>query len=153
MRRLIHRLICVSCVLILPPAMAFETAEPAAAAITVDGSRLPPLPTPLPDGNPYRGNAAVAEVGREIFNQACARCHGVDAVSRNLPAPDLTKLDRACRRILDPAVKRLCLNDNDAYFLDSAQNGKVRVGVTHMPAWKDVLSVPQLWAIRSFLEK
>ena len=93
-----------------------------------------------------------ADIGRTAFNQACARCHGIDAVNKGQVGPDLTKMDRACRRILDPAVQRLCVEDNDDFFLKSVQQGKVRVGVVHMPAWQDVLSPAAIWTLRTFLE-
>jgi mono/diheme cytochrome c family protein len=136
--------------LLVQPALAFEVAEPAVATFDVDTTGLPP--PPAGEGNPYRGNARAAEIGRTLFNQTCARCHGVDAVSRNMPGPDLTRLDKACRPIADPAVRAHCLADNDAYFLDSVQNGKVRVGVSHMPAWKTVLSPQLIWTLRTFVE-
>ena len=119
-------------------------------AVKTEG--LEPLGEEWLDENPYRGNARAAEIGRTLFNQTCARCHGVDAVSRNMPGPDLTRLDKACRPIADPAVRAHCLADNDAYFLDSVQNGKVRVGVSHMPAWKTVLSPQLIWTLRTFVE-
>lgn len=150
---LIRLLALVALTTAAPAAIAFEPAKPAEDRLQVDTRGLPPLPPGPPDENPYRGNPEVAAIGRAVFNQTCARCHGVDAVSKQLHGPDLTRLDRACLRIADPAVKALCIADNDAYFLDSALNGKVRVGVTHMPAWKDVLSLPQLWAVRTFLEQ
>ncbi|MCK6374341.1 MAG: c-type cytochrome [Zoogloea sp.] len=131
-------------------AFAHGTAEPAVASFEADVTSLPPLPPG--EGNTYRGNAQVAAFGRALFNQTCARCHGVDAVSKNLPGPDLTRLDRACRPIADAEVRARCMADNDAFFLDSVQNGKVRVGVSHMPAWKGVLSPQLIWTLRTFLE-
>ncbi len=152
MHRLLSILLSGVLTLTASSSFAFETAEPAEVTVEADVSALPPVPPPPAEGNPYRGNATAAALGRSIFNQTCARCHGIDAVSKNLPGPDLTRLDRACRRIADPTIKALCLADNDAFFLDSARNGKVRVGVTHMPSWKNVLSDQHLWAIRTFLE-
>ena len=153
MRNLLRLLVLASLATALSTATAFERATPAEDRVDVDVSVLPPLPQGTYESNPYRGNAEVAAIGRTVFNQTCARCHGVDAVSKNLPGPDLTRLDRACARITDPTIKDMCIADNDAYFLDSALNGKVRVGVTHMPSWKDVLSLKHLWAVRTFLEQ
>lgn len=133
-------------------ASAFEIAQPAVASIQVDTTGLPSVTQAADQGNPFRGNARAAEIGRDAFNQACARCHGVDAVSKNLPGPDLTRLDKACRPIAAPDIRAMCIADNDAYFLESVRHGKVRVGVTHMPAWKDVLSTELTWAIRTFIE-
>lgn len=130
------------------PLHAVEVADP---NVKVDTSGLAAI-TGDQAGNPYRGNARAAEIGRTAFNQACARCHGVDAVNKGQVGPDLTRMDRACRRIVDPAVQRLCVEDNDDFFLKSVQQGKVRVGVVHMPAWQDVLSPAAIWTLRTFLE-
>jgi cytochrome c5 len=130
------------------PLQAVEVADP---NVRVDTSELAPV-TGNPASNPYRGDARAAEIGRAAFNQACARCHGVDAVNKGQVGPDLTKMDRACQRIIDPAVQRLCVEDNDDFFLRSVQQGKVRVGVVHMPAWQTVLPPAAIWTIRTFLE-
>ncbi|TYC55070.1 c-type cytochrome [Zoogloea oleivorans] len=130
------------------PLHAVEVADP---NVKVDTSGLATL-SGNPASNPYRGNARAADIGRTAFNQACARCHGIDAVNKGQVGPDLTKMDRACRRITDPAVQRLCVEDNDDFFLKSVQQGKVRVGVVHMPAWQDVLSPAAIWTLRTFLE-
>lgn len=130
------------------PLHAVEVADP---NVKVDTAGLAAI-TGDQAGNPYRGNARAAEIGRTAFNQACARCHGIDAVNKGQVGPDLTKMDRACRRITDPAVQRLCVEDNDDFFLKSVQQGKVRVGVVHMPAWQDVLSPAAIWTLRTFLE-
>lgn len=131
-----------------PPLHAIEVADP---TVKVDTSGLAAI-TGGQTGNPYRGDTRAAEIGRTAFNQACARCHGVDAVNKGQVGPDLTKMDRACQRIIDPAAQRLCVEDNDEFFLKSVQLGKVRVGVVHMPAWQSVLPPPAIWTIRTFLE-
>ncbi|KAB2963363.1 c-type cytochrome [Zoogloea sp.] len=131
------------------PALANEVADP---NVVVDTSALAPLTASTPAGNPYRGQARAIEIGRNAFNQACARCHGVDAVNKGQVGPDLLRMDRACSRIADPSIRELCVLDNDDFFLKSVQDGKIRVGVVHMPAWKEVLSPAAIWTIRSFLE-
>ena len=95
-------------------------------------------------GDPVAGEAAYA--------QACARCHGADASTNAAPAPDLRNLDRGCRRIADPALKARCQADNDAYFAKTVRQGKVILGVTHMPPWQGVLSQELAWAIQVFVE-
>ena len=129
--------------------VAAEIADP---SVVVDTSRLPPIAANAPEGNPYRGNAQAAEIGRAAFNQACSRCHGVDAVNKGQVGPDLLKMDRSCPRIADPAIRQMCNLDQDDFFLKSVQDGKTRVGVVHMPAWKDVLPPAAIWTIRTFLE-
>lgn len=120
-------------------------------------------PTVLPDGlaplgstwlaeNPYRGNPGAIVVGQLAYNQACARCHGVDASTNTAPAPDLRNLNRFCMRIGDAELKAACLRDNDAWFAKSVRKGKIIVGVTHMPAWEGVLKQELAWAIQLFVE-
>jgi mono/diheme cytochrome c family protein len=115
---------------------------------------LPPLGPAWQDSNPYRGHAAadaVTAVGRSIFNQTCARCHGPDA-DGSLAAPDLRLIGRACQRVPEPDLKRRCLADADHYFSQSVRYGKVRVGITHMPPWEPTLPQEAIWALRSFVE-
>ena len=130
-------------------ALANEVADP---NVVVDTSSLPPITAATPAGNPYRGQARAIEIGRNAYNQACSRCHGVDAINKGQVGPDLLRMDRACSRIADPAIREMCVVDNDDFFLKSVQEGKTRVGVVHMPAWKEVLSPAAIWTIRSFLE-
>jgi mono/diheme cytochrome c family protein len=42
--------------------------------------------------------------------------------------------------------------DNDHYFKKIVQDGKVVVGVRHMPAWRDALLQEDVWAIQAFIE-
>lgn len=104
------------------------------------------------DFNPYRGQATVHEAGRQAYSQHCAQCHGVDASQPMAEAPDLRRLDSFCRRLRDPVLKSDCTADVDRYYLRSVHEGKVRAGVVHMPAWKDVLTPQQIWSIRTFVE-
>ena len=129
--------------------LAGEVADP---NVVVDTSGLPPIAANAPEGNPYRGNARAAEIGRMAFNQACSRCHGVDAVNKGQVGPDLLKMDRSCPRIADPVIRQMCILDQDDFFLKSVQEGKTRVAAVHMPARKDVLSPAAIWTIRTFLE-
>lgn len=116
---------------------------------------LPLLGDEWKPGNPYRGNAEIARAGGIAFNQNCARCHGVDAVASGtggMPAPDLRKLDRYCRRIKDGALKEACMADNDDYFRLTVLQGKTIVGVNHMPAWQGLLNQETVWAMKTFIE-
>lgn len=127
--------------------------EPITTPVTVDLSALPALGTPWLEDNPYRGNAKVAEIGRTLFNQACARCHGDDGNATHHVGTDLRRLDSYCFvKIKDAATRRHCLRDNDHYFKESVLRGKIRVGVAHMPPWEGVLSQEAVWSLRSFLE-
>lgn len=122
-----------------------------AIAPQVDAAALPPLDDPAAETNPYRNDARVLAIGREAFNQACARCHGVDADARQAPAPDLRRVGRACGRLVEGPWKQRCQTDADVYFRHSVEQGKVKVGVVHMPPWRGVLSTELIWAIRSFV--
>lgn len=153
LKSLIRTSVALLLALILPTAHA-QTPHPQEVAdpsVRVDTSTLT-APAPGAAGNPYRGDSRAIEIGRTAFNQACARCHGVDAINKGQVGPDLTLLDRPCKPIVDPAIKRMCVEDQDDYFLKSVQDGKIRVGVVHMPGWKDILSPQAIWTLRSFLE-
>lgn len=105
--------------------------------------------------NPYRNaaSATTIEEGKALFNASCAECHGLNAdVGNGKPAPDLRRLDRACRRIADAATKAHCMADNDRYFMKSVRYGKVVLGIRHMPAWGEILTDDRIWAIQLFIE-
>lgn len=130
-------------------------ANEVAVAPRVDASRLPALGASWLAANPYRNQSVAADavaVGRDAYNQACARCHGADAIANAAPAPDLRNLNRSCRRIGDAELKAWCLRDNDAYFAKTVREGKVIVGVTHMPPWAGVLPQELAWSIQLFFE-
>lgn len=131
---------------------ANEQAQAPAASI----GQLPELGSHWLAANPYRATAAAEEagrVGRVAYNQACARCHGADAATNAAPAPDLRKLNASCRRIADIGLKAHCQRDNDAYFAKTVRQGKVIVGIVHMPPWENVLKQELAWAIQLFIEQ
>ena len=103
----------------------------------VDTTGLDPLGPEWRDHNPYRGNPKAIEIGASAYNQNCARCHGLDAISGGI-APDL--------RNLPPE------DEGDEWFKYRVQEGAVRNGVTYMPRMADYLSQEALWAIRSYVE-
>lgn len=130
-------------------------ANEVAVAPQIDASRLPALGATWLAANPYRQLAAADDalaIGRDAYNQACARCHGADATTNAAPAPDLRNLNRSCRRIADTELKAWCLRDNDAYFAKTVRQGKIIVGVTHMPPWDGVLKQELAWAIQMYIE-
>jgi cytochrome c-550 PedF len=145
---MIKLLIAVMTVLLSSSALANEVAV--APSVLPDG--LPPLGETWRSENPYRGNTEAIAIGQQAYNQACARCHGADASTNAAPAPDLRNLNRFCKRIGDVELKAACMRDNDAYFAKTVRNGKVIVGVTHMPAWQGVLKQELAWAIQTFIE-
>ena len=131
---------------------ALAVANEVAVAPTVSPDGLPPLGESWVAENPYRGNPAAITIGQQAYNQACARCHGADASTNTAPAPDLRQLNRYCRRISDVELNAACMRDNDAYFSKTVRNGKIIVGITHMPPWQGVLKQELAWAIQVFLE-
>lgn len=103
----------------------------------VDTSSLKALGEEWQGVNPYRGNTEAVKVGSSAYNQNCARCHGLEAISGGI-APDLRKLD------IDP--------DTDEYFRESVRKGKVRNGAVYMPPFEGILSQEAVWAIKAYLE-
>ncbi len=103
----------------------------------VDTTGLDPLGEEWLDENPYRGNARAIEIGASAYNQNCARCHGLEAISGGI-APDL--------RMLPVGM------EGDEWFLMRIRNGVVRNGMTYMPAFEEVFSQEAMWAIRSWLD-
>lgn len=103
----------------------------------VDVSTLPKLGEEWREVNPYRDNAEAIRIGDSAFNQNCARCHGLGAVSGGI-APDLRKLDIA--------------PETDEYFLQRIRNGVSRNGAVYMPPFEGMLSQEAMWAIKAWLE-
>jgi cytochrome c-550 PedF len=103
----------------------------------VDTTGLEPLGKDWKESNPYRGNERAIEIGKSAFNQNCARCHGLGAVSGGI-APDL--------RFLEPG------DGGDEWFKERVRNGAIRNGITYMPKFDDALGQEALWTIRAWLE-
>ncbi len=91
--------------------------------------------------NPYVGNETAIAIGKSAYNQNCARCHGLGAVSGGI-SPDLRLLPHDA--------------EGDAWYVSRVISGSVRNGVTYMPKFATIsggpLSQEALWAIRAWLE-
>lgn len=87
--------------------------------------------------NPYRQNALAVKIGDSAFNQNCARCHGLGAVSGGI-APDLRYLPQK--------------DEGDEIFLQRIRHGSTRDGRVYMPPFEGILTQEAMWAIRSWLE-
>lgn len=149
-----YRLLLLIGALLVNPGLSQANEQAHAPAVGI--GQLPVLGSQWLAANPYRTTAVADEarrVGQAAYNQACARCHGADAATNAAPAPDLRKLDGACRRIADAELKAHCQRDNDAYFAKSVRQGKVIVGIVHMPPWENVLKQELAWAIQLFVEQ
>ena len=86
--------------------------------------------------NPYVGNAEAIEIGASAYNQNCARCHGLQAISGGI-APDLRELPSDA--------------EGDEWYVMRVRNGAIRNGITYMPSFEGLLSQEALWAIRAWL--
>jgi cytochrome c-550 PedF len=117
----------------------------------VDTASLPTLGADWRDENPFRKNDAAVKVGTSAYNQNCARCHGLEAVSGGI-APDLRKLDNDCASLKDAVRKAACTKENDGYFLGVVRHGRVRNGAVYMPPFEGQFNQEAMWAIKAYLE-
>jgi len=118
---------------------------------SVDTHELPALGEAWRPENPYRGNELAARIGSSAFNQNCARCHGLEAISGGI-APDLRRLDNDCATVADAKKKAMCVKDNDDYYLTSVRHGKTRNGAVYMPPFEGIFNQEAMWAIKAYLE-
>jgi cytochrome c-550 PedF len=118
---------------------------------SVDTSTLPVLGEGWREVNPFRSNDAAVKVGTSAYNQNCARCHGLEAISGGI-APDLRKLDNDCVALKDEARKAACVKENDGYFLTTVRHGRTRNGAVYMPPFEGIFNQEAMWAIKAYLE-
>jgi cytochrome c-550 PedF len=117
----------------------------------VDTSGLPGLGKEWRSENPFRTDPRAVKVGTSAYNQNCARCHGLEAISGGI-APDLRKLDNECATLKDSAKKAACVKEIDGYFITSVRNGKTRNGAVYMPPFEGIMNQEAIWSIKSYLE-
>ena len=103
----------------------------------VNVSTLKPLGETWLERNPYTKDAEAIRIGDSAFNQNCARCHGLGAISGGI-APDLRYLP------IDA--------EGDEIFLQRIRHGASRDGRVYMPPFEGILSQEAMWAIRAWLE-
>jgi cytochrome c-550 PedF len=108
----------------------------------VDTAGLEPLGEEWRSENPYRGNAAAnataVKIGMSAYNQNCARCHGIDAISGGI-APDLRGLENNA--------------EGDQWFLSRIRKGARKPdGSTMMPPFEGLMNQEAMWAIRTYIE-
>ena len=135
--------------LILAAALAATTALTAhghgdVAPQPVDTTALPDVGEEWLIENPYRSATAgedvwlaAIEIGSSGYNQNCARCHGLGAVSGGL-APDLRYLEAE--------------EYGDEWYVERFVEGYTQNGVTKMPAFGELLGQKAAWAIRTYIE-
>lgn len=120
----------------------------------VDTHTLPQLGAKWLPSNPYTTGPAAKEalrIGTSAYNQNCARCHGLEAISGGI-APDLRKMDADCTGMADEAKKNACLAEMDEYYVATVRRGRTRDGRVYMPPFESTLSQEAIWAIRTYLE-
>lgn len=117
----------------------------------VDTHELPQLGADWRAENPYRGNDVAIRIGTSAYNQNCARCHGLEAISGGI-APDLRKLDNECATMAQPAKKTACVKEIDEYVATTVRRGRTRNGAVYMPPFEGVLNQEAVWAIKAYLE-
>lgn len=124
------------------PALALAHGDVAPQA--VDTAGLPELGEDWLSENPYRAEAAgeevwarAVEIGASGYNQNCARCHGLEAISGGL-APDLRFLEAE--------------EYGDEWYVERFRYGYTQNGITKMPAFGELLGQEAAWAIRTYVE-
>ena len=134
---------------ILIPAIMLLTAMLATRALAhgnvspqaVDTTGLPELGSEWVETNPFRDDAELRdlaiEIGASAYNQNCARCHGLEAVSGGI-APDL--------RLLEEDY------DGDSWYIERVTNRAVRDGRVYMPPFANLINQEGLWAIRTYID-
>jgi cytochrome c-550 PedF len=108
-----------------------------AAPQPIDTTGLDAIGEEWVEANPYRNNELAIQIGKSGYNQNCARCHGLGAVSGGI-SPDL--------RYLEPG------DEGDEWYVEKVRYGVVRNGMTYMPPFGEILGQEGLWAIRAWLE-
>lgn len=117
----------------------------------VDTKALPQLGTEWRKENPYRKHDGAIKVGTSAYNQNCARCHGLEAISGGI-APDLRKLDNECATLRDAQRKANCAREIDEYFTGKVRRGVTRNGAVYMPPFEGILQQEAVWSIKAYLE-
>ena len=117
----------------------------------VDTKELPALGDQWRPENPYRKHEQAIKIGASAYNQNCARCHGLEAISGGI-APDLRKLDNDCVSLRDTNRKAACVKEVDEYYATSVRRGKVRNGAVYMPPFEGILNQEAMWSIKAYLE-
>lgn len=121
----------------------------------VDTHTLPQLGEKWLGANPYNeqspARAEALRIGTSAFNQNCARCHGLQAISGGI-APDLRKVDSECFGLADESKKEACFKEIDDYFISTVRHGRTRDGRVYMPPFEGILSQEAIWSIRTYIE-
>lgn len=120
--------------------MAFAHGDVSPQPVNTDA--LPDVGEEWLTENPYRDQgaevwAAAVEIGASGYNQNCARCHGLEAISGGL-APDVRFLEAE--------------EYGDEWYIERFRYGYTQNGVTKMPEFGELLGQKAAWAIRTYVE-
>jgi cytochrome c-550 PedF len=121
---------------------------------SVDTHTLPQLGEQWLESNPYSEGPAHAEalrIGTSAYNQNCARCHGLQAISGGM-SPDLRKFDGDCLGLADLEKKTACFKEMEAFYLGTVRRGRTRGGRVYMPPFEGILTQEAIWSIKTYLE-
>ncbi|MBH1957295.1 MAG: cytochrome c-550 PedF [Burkholderiales bacterium] len=150
LRILCSAVVLMATCLLTGPAMAHGDVVPQ----SVNTSTLPQLGEKWLPANPFSEGPAHAEalrIGTSAYNQNCARCHGLEAISGGI-APNLRKIDGDCMDLADQAKKMACYKETDEYFVGTVRRGRVRDGRVYMPPFEGILNQEAIWSIKTYLE-
>ena len=103
----------------------------------VDTTGLKTLGPEFLKSNPYRKDKTAIRIGMSAYNQNCARCHGLEAISGGI-APDLRYLPLG--------------DEGDEIFINRIRHGSVRDGRVYMPPFEGIFSQEAMWTVRTWLE-
>lgn len=121
----------------------------------VDTSSLPQLGEKWLPENPYTPEAPAHKealrIGSSAYNQNCARCHGLEAISGGI-SPDLRLFDQECSSMADAGKKQACYKEMDEYFAATVRRGRMRDGRVYMPPFEGTLTQEAIWAIKSYID-
>jgi cytochrome c-550 PedF len=121
---------------------------------SVDTSTLPQVGPKWLEDNPFsKGDAhnEALRIGTSAYNQNCARCHGLEAISGGI-SPDLRKLDSDCMGLGDASKKQACFQEINDYFVSTVRRGRARDGRVYMPPFEGILTQEAMWSIKTYLE-
>lgn len=132
--------VAVGCIAI--PVQILAHGDVAPQAVNTDA--LPEVGEEWLTENPYRAEKVgdetwlnAVKIGDSGYNQNCARCHGLGAVSGGL-APDLRFLEAE--------------EYGDEWYVERFRHGYTQDGTTKMPGFGDILGQKAAWAIRTYVE-
>lgn len=130
--------------IVIAAAPALASAHGDVAPQAVDTAGLPEVGEEWLIENPYRAEAVgeevwarAVEIGASGYNQNCARCHGLEAISGGL-APDLRFLEAE--------------EYGDEWYVERFRYGYTQNGTTKMPEFGELLGQEAAWAIRTYIE-